>query len=293
MQRLLFVIIYPILWLFSKLPFFILHRISDIVFLFLYYIFNYRKEIVLNNLKLAFPKKNKRELLSIRRKFFRHFTDIFIEMTKSFTISEKEISKRYKYKNPEIFEEIEKLGKSVIIMGSHYANWEWIVNLSSITNLNCIGVYKKISNPYFDKALRENRERFGGHFIETRNTVKKMVLNKQNNTPSIYGLLSDQSPTLRRTQYWRDFLNVKVPIHTGAELLAKKYDFLILHMTVNRVKRSYYEVDFEILAKNPRDFKDFEITDGFIKRTEKQIKEKPQYYFWTHKRFKHKDRAPK
>lgn len=293
MQRLLFIIIYPILWLFSKLPFFILHLISDVVFLLLYYLFNYRKEIVLNNLTLAFPEKTNHELLSIRRKFFRHFTDIFIEMAKSFTISEKEISKRYKYKNPEIFEEIEKLGKSVIIMGSHYANWEWIVNLSSITNFNCMGVYKKISNPYFDKVLRENRERFGGHFIETKETVKKMVLNKQNNIPSIYGLLSDQSPTLHRAQYWRDFLNVKVPIHTGAESLAKKYDFIILYMSVNRVKRSYYEVSFEILAKNPNDFKNYEITDEFIKRTEKQIKEKPQYYFWTHKRFKHKDRAPK
>ena len=97
---------------------------------------------------------------------------------------------------------------------------------------------------------------------------------------------------LHRTQYWRNFLNVNVPIHTGAETLAKKFDFLILYMSTTRVKRSYYEVDFEILAKNPRDFQDFEITDEFLKRTEKQIYSNPEYYFWTHRRFKHRDTDP-
>jgi KDO2-lipid IV(A) lauroyltransferase len=291
-QLLQFIIVYPVIWLFSKLPFFILHRISDLTFFMIFYVFGYRKKIVLDNLKLSFPEKPEKEILEIRRHFFRHFTDIFIEMIKSFTISEKELNKRYKYKNPEVFDQIEKKGKSVIIMGSHYANWEWIVNLSSITNFKCMGVYKKLSNPYFDKVVKENRERFGGHFISTNQTVKKMVENRQSNTLSVYGLLSDQSPMLHRTQYWRDFLNVKVPIHTGAESLAKKYDFLILHMSVNRVKRSHYEVDLEILAENPKEFKDFEITDEFLNRTEKQINEKPAYYFWTHKRFKHKNSAP-
>ena len=293
MQRIIFTITYPILLLFSKLPFFILHGISDFLFVLLYYVFNYRKEVVLSNLKMAFPEKSEIELRSIRRKFFRHFADIFIEIAKSFTISEKEINKRYKYNNPEVFEEIAKTGKSVIIMGSHYANWEWIVNLRSVTDFECMGVYKKLSNPYFDKVIKENRERFGGHFIPTNMTVKKMIENKRSNTLSIYGLLSDQSPMLHRTEYWRDFLNVNVPIHTGAESLAKKFDFLILHMAVNRVKRSHYEIDLEILAKNPKDFKDFEITDEFLRRTEKQINEKPEYYFWTHKRFKHKNSQPK
>jgi len=292
MQRLQFIIIYPFLWLFSKLPFFILHGISDIAFVLLYYVFNYRKEVVLNNLRMAFPDKQKSELLAIRKKFFRHFTDIFIEMAKSFSISEKQINKRYKFNNPEIFNEIEKTGKSVILMGSHYGNWEWTVNLAHITNLKCLGVYKKISNPYFNKVIKANRERFGGFFIPTSQTVKEMIKNKQNNISSIYGLLSDQSPLLHRTQYWRNFLNVNVPIHTGAETLAKKFDFLILYMSTTRVKRSYYEVDFEILAKNPRDFQDFEITDEFLKRTEKQIYSNPEYYFWTHRRFKHRDTDP-
>ena len=287
MQRLQFMIAYPLLWLFSKLPFFILHGISDFAFVLIYYIFNYRKEVVLNNLKIAFPEKSEKELLSIRRKFFRHFTDIFVETAKSLTISNKELDKRYKFVNPEILKPYELAGKSVILMGSHYANWEWIVSIPRVTKLLGVGVYKSLSNPYFDKLIRENRSRFGGVLIPMNQTAKRMILNKQNNIASVFGLLSDQSPTLHRTQYWRNFLNANVPIHTGAEALAKKHDFTVLHFKVDRIKRSYYEVTLDILAENPKEFKDNEITDEFLKRTEKQIQTKPEFYFWTHRRFKH------
>lgn len=293
MQRLQFIIVYPIIWLFSKLPFFILHRISDFAYFLIYYVIGYRKEVVLNNLKLAFPNKNENELFSIRRHFFKHFTDIFIEMIKSFTISEKGINKRYKYTNPEIFEELEALEKSVIIMGAHYGNWEWTANLASVTNLNCVGVYSRLKNPYFDNLVKKNRSRFGGDFIKTDKTLKKIIENKQNKILSLYGLLSDQSPSIQKTHYWSKFLNVKVPIHTGAEMLAKKHDFSVVYMRVDRIKRSHYEVSFEILSTTPKETSEFEITNQFLKRVEKQINEKPQYYFWTHNRFKHKNSAPK
>ena len=292
MQRLQFIIAYSFLWLFSKLPFFVLHRISDFAFLILYYLFNYRKEVVLDNLKIAFPEKTHKELLSIRRKFFRHFTDIFIETAKSFTISNKELAKRYKFVNPEIFETVEKSGKSVALMGAHYANWEWIVSVPRITNLECIGIYQSLSNPYFDNLIQKNRSRFGGTVIPMNQTAKRMVRNKIDGIPSLYGLLSDQSPTLHRTQYWNTFLNARVPIHTGAESLAKKHDFTVMYFKVDRVKRGYYEVHLDILTDTPKEIPNFQITDEFLKRTEKQIQEKPEFYFWTHKRFKHKDQGP-
>jgi len=293
MQRITFLLTYPIIWLFSKLPFLLLHILSDFIYLILFYVIGYRKEVVLSNLKLAFPEKNIDELKKIRRKFYQHFVDIFIEMIKSFTISEKEINKRYKYVNKEIFREVEALNKSVILMGSHYANWEWIINIQKITSIKCFGAYTRLSNPYFDKLVQKNRSRFGSEFIPTIHTIKQLIRNKQNNVISMYGLLSDQSPQIEKTHYWAPFLNVPVPIHTGAEMLAKKHDFTVVYMSVNKIKRSHYEMTFEILADDPNKFSDYEITDAFLERTEKQIKEKPEHYFWTHKRFKHKDSIPK
>ena len=105
-------------------------------------------------------------------------------------------------------------------------------------------------------------------------------------------MLSDQSPRIRKTHYWAPFLGIPVPIHTGAEMLAKKHDFTVIYMTVDRVKRSHYEISFEILTDKPKQYKNYEITDIFLKKAEKQIREKPEYYFWTHKRFKHKDSIP-
>lgn len=292
MHLLVFLLTYPIIWLFSILPFWILHLISDGIYFLLFYVFGYRKEVVLNNLKMAFPEKNEKELKVIRRKFYRHFVDIFVEMLKSFTISEKELNKRYKYINRELFREVEKLGKSVILMGSHYANWEWIINIQSITSIKCFGAYTKISNPYFDKLIQKNRSRFGSSFVPTSLTIKKLIENKQNNIISMYGLLSDQSPQITKTHYWAPFLNVTVPIHTGAEMLAKKHDFTVVYMSVERVKRSSYEMTFEILTDQPKQYKDYEITDIFLEKAEAQIKAAPEFYFWTHKRFKHKDLCP-
>ncbi|WP_139959437.1 lysophospholipid acyltransferase family protein [Flavicella sediminum] len=293
MHRIVFLLTYPIIWLFSILPFWVLHFLSDCIYVLLFYVFNYRKEVVLNNLKISFPEKDLKELKKIRKKFYHHFVDIFIEMIKSFTISEEEINKRYKYKNSDVFRKIEALDKSAILMGSHYANWEWIINIQSMTSLNCVGAYAKLSNPYYDKLIKKNRSRFGSDFIPTAITIKKIIENKQNNINSLYGLLSDQSPRIRKTHYWAPFLGVTVPIHTGAEMLAKKHDFSIIYMTVNKVKRSHYEIDFELLAESPKGTPDYEITDLFLEKVEKQIRETPEYYFWTHKRFKHMDKVPK
>lgn len=293
MQRILFLLTYPILWLLSILPFCILHLVSDLLFLLVYYLIGYRKNLVLKNLQQSFPDKDEKELLHIRRKFYRHFTDLFIETIKSFTISEKELERRYKYTNKEIFKEIEALDKSVIMMGAHYANWEWIINIQSKTSLKCIGAYTRLSNPNYDKLIRKNRSRFGSEFVPTSKTIKKLIHNKNKSIRSLYGLLSDQSPQIHKTHYWAPFLGVTVPIHTGAEMLAKKHDFCVVYMSVCKTKRSTYEIAFEILEKNPREVANYEITDTFLKKVEEQIVEKPEFYFWTHNRFKHKDKAPK
>jgi KDO2-lipid IV(A) lauroyltransferase len=274
------------------LPFFILHLLSDLIFLLVYYVIGYRKEVVVNNLKLAFPEKKEKELQKIHKKFFKHFIDIFIEMAKSFTISEKELNKRYKYLNPEVLKEAEALNKSIILMGSHYGNWEWIINFPKVASFKTIAAYTRLTNPHYDNLIRKNRNRFGGEFIQSSKTIKKILENKQKNILSVYGLLSDQSPSIHKTHYWAPFLNVKVPIHTGAEMLAKKHDFTVLYMSVTKTKRSHYEVSFKILSKNPKEAPDYTITDQFLALTEKQIRKQPEYYFWTHKRFKHKDNAP-
>ena len=290
MQLLIFLLVYPIIWILSILPMRVLHILSDLIYVILYYIIGYRKKVVRNNLKLAFPKKSNEERLQIEKKSFHHFIDIFMEMIKSFTISEKEISKRFVFKNLDGLNDFYLNNKSLVLMAGHYANWEWVVNFTNLVPYKGYAAYKKIKNKYFEKKMKSSRSKFGANFIPTSQFINLMQSNADNKEVAVYGLLSDQSPKLKKTHYWSDFMGVNVPIHTGAEMLAKKFNYPVLYFKTERIKRSYYETTAMILVENPRDFEDYEITDMFLKELESQIRNKPEYYFWTHKRFKHKDK---
>jgi KDO2-lipid IV(A) lauroyltransferase len=291
MNLLIFCIVYPIIWLISILPFRLLYLISDFFFVLLYYVVGYRKKIVLSNLQLAFPEKSTNELLKIRKKFYRHFVDVFMEMIKTFTISKNELDKHYKYTNLDLIHQLKKDGKSVILISAHYANWEWIIGMNSFINYNAYAAYTKISNPYFNNKLLKTREKFGVTLKQSSKIIPAVYHNYKNNIQSMYGLLSDQSPTLKKAAYWTEFMGVKVPIHTGGESLAKKYDMNIVFLDTRKLKRGYYETTFSIITNDAKKHPDFELTDIYLRKVEAQIKAQPEYYFWTHKRFKHKDKA--
>lgn len=292
MNLILYALIYPIIWFISILPFRILYFISDIIFVILFYIVGYRKKIVLSNLQLSFPKKSIEELLIIRKKFYSHFVDVFIEMIKTFTVSNKEIYARYSFTNIDFFTELYKDGKSVILVGSHYANWEWIMSLDSFVNYKGYAAFTKINNRYFNNKVLKSRAKFGTNLIQTSQIVAEIKNNHKNNIQAAYGLLSDQSPQLKKTFYWGNFLGNKVPIHTGAEMLAKKHDMNLVFIDTKKIKRGYYETTFSLICDNANNIADYKLTDVFLEKVEKKIREQPEYYLWTHNRFKHKDKAP-
>lgn len=287
-----YIILYPFIMLMSRLPFWVVYRISDVLYFFTYYIIRYRKKIVFSNLRLVFPEKSDQEITKIAKAFYLHFGDILMETIKAFSMSKNEFSKRYNFINLDVFEELYNKQKSVVLVGSHYGNWEWFIHAAQYTSHQIYGTYNTLKNHYFDKLIRNSRGRFGGVLVPTNETIPVIIKNNESHKLCIYGLVSDQSPMLHKTHYWSKFMGIKVPIHTGAESLAKKYNMAVVYFNVNRIKRGYYEIILTNLAENPNDFKDFEITDQYLTLVENQIKESPSYYFWTHKRWKHKDKAP-
>ncbi|MBI9041170.1 lysophospholipid acyltransferase family protein [Lutibacter sp.] len=288
----IYILVYPIVWLISILPFRVLYALSDGIYLLIYYIIGYRKKVVLNNLKLAFPENSLEENIKLSKKFYHHFVDVFIEMIKSFTVSKEEVYKRYKFPNIHFFDDLYKDGKSVILVGSHYANWEWIMSLDSFVAYKGYAAYTKVNNPYFNDKVLKSRAKFGTHLIQTAKVVAEIQHNQKNNIQAMYGLLSDQSPQIKKTFYWSKFLGVKVPIHTGGEMLAKRFDMNMVFMDVKRIKRGYYETTFSLITNDAKTIPDYKLTDIFLEKVEKQIRTNPEFYFWTHRRFKHKDKAP-
>ena len=292
MQLLVYILIYPLLWLISILPFPLLYLFSDFICFWVYNVFGYRKKTVRKNLALALPHLNTKERVTVERKFYTHMCDMFLEMIKTMNISEDEINRRFVLTNIELIKEYESKGKSVVLMCAHYASWEWLINIAKKMNFSSIGIYKKINNKYFDKLVRDIRSRLKAELVETKETVEVMEANEAKGIKAFYGFASDQSPQLNRARYWDTFMGYEVPVYTGAEMLAKKLDMNIVFVRVQKVKRGFYQATIVPLVEHPRDYPDYEITSIFLREVEKQILEAPEYYFWTHKRWKHMGKKP-
>lgn len=293
MQLLSYIIVYPFLWVISILPFKLLYVVSDVIYVFIYHIFGYRKEVVTNNLKLAFPKKSEEEIAKIRKKFYHHLCDMILESIKSITISEAAMQKRYVFTNVEVVHQLEKENKSIILLMGHYASWEWIFILQTHVNHKGYAVYKRLSNKYFDKLVKRIRAKYNSHLVTTKETFPTLIEAKNNNELTLNGFVFDQSPVLKKALHWKEFMGVRVPVHVGAEVLAKRLDMATLFLKVKKIKRGYYEATFSKISNTPKALKDFEITDIALKRVEEQITEAPEYYLWTHRRWKHKGKEPK
>lgn len=293
MQLLAYIIVYPFLWIISILPFKLLYFLSDIVYVFIYHIFGYRKKIVRDNLKLCFPNKSETELKIITKKFYHHLCDMILESIKSITISEKEMKKRYVFTNVEEIHKLEKQNKSIVLFMGHYASWEWVFILQTYINHKGYAVYKQLRNSYFDALVKRIRAKYNSYLITTKETFPVLIKAKKNNELTINGFAFDQSPKLGKAIHWQNFMDIKVPVHVGGEVLAKKLDMATLFLKVKKVKRGYYEATFIDIIKDVSNIKDYTITDASLKRVEEQILEAPEYYLWTHKRWKHADNAPK
>lgn len=290
MQFLVYILLYPFLWVISILPFKLLYLVSDGLYMLLFYIIGYRKQVVKSNLELVFPNKSKKEIALITKKFYHHLCDMILEAIKSMTISENEMKKRFTFSNVELLQEIESNGKSIALMCAHYGSWEWIFILQSYMNNKGYAVYKRLANRHFDNLTKRIRAKYNSYLITTKETIPTLLKAKRNNQLTICGFVSDQSPKLNKALHWNHFMGINVPVHTGAEMLAKRLDMAVVFFKVKRLKRGFYETTFETITLNPKTYKDYEITDAFLKLVEQQIYEAPEYYLWTHKRWKHKDK---
>ena len=292
MQLVIFIFVYPLLWGVSRLPFRLIYIISDVVFYLLYYLIGYRKKVVLENLELVFPNNTFKQNKAIQKKFYKHMCDMFLEMIKTLGITNEELQKRFVYTNIKVVHDLETKNKSIMAFFPHYASWEWTISLDNQIKSKGHAIYQPLGNIHFDNLIRKIRQKFGTTLISTRETPGVVRKNKNNNILSIYGILSDQSPMRKHANYWAPFMGITVPIHVGAEVLCKKLELTPVYIKIKKIKRGYYQGTFKTLADNPNTAADYKITDAFLQEVEKSIKESPEYYLWTHRRWKHRDKVP-
>ncbi len=286
MSAVIFYLSLPLIFLVSILPFRVLFVLSDLLFTLIYYLAAYRKKVVMENLRNAFPEKSEKERQAIAIKFYRHFTDVILEILKMRTVSPRVLKKRISYSNPEVLQDIYDRGKSVMVMSAHYNNWKWTSACAESGPHHSIVIYKPLHNKYFDRFMKKARERHGVEMLPMRDTLRRVLQDKREENFALYGLISDQSPVWEEVQYWTSFLNQLTPVFTGVEKLAVKTGMSVVYYSMRKIKRGRYIIDLIPLSDDPVSTEENEITEKFIRTMEDFIRKNPEYWLWTHRRWK-------
>jgi len=263
--------------------------LSDLLYYPLYYLIRYRRKIVRKNLVESFPEKNLKEIISIEKKFYHFFMDMTLESCKLASLTQDEIRSRVHFVNINVVNDALNQGKSVSALAGHYGNWEWMSSVGLWLNEDavCAQVYHKLVNPSFDRIMRELRERMGNVCVDMKKTARFVANMSAEKKSCMLALIADQSPKRRDIKHYVQFLNHTVPVLVGPEKLTKHYGNVPVYANIQRVKRGYYECDFTVLHEDASSLPDYELSDLYFKRLEEEIKKRPEYYLWTHNRFKY------
>jgi Kdo2-lipid IVA lauroyltransferase/acyltransferase len=280
----------PLLYFISVLPFPLLYGISSFFYLVVYHVIGYRKKVVTQNLQRSFPEKSEKEIAQIRRKFYLHFCDTIFETIKLLTISKKEFMKRCSIdaESIKMFHYFFDKNQTIVGVMGHCGNWEWAAIAHQVYFTRMItGVYHPLSNKNFDEFMLNLRSRFGGDIVPMHALYKRLLTLKQQNISTTIGLIADQTPP-PESAYWTTFLNQDTPVFNGTEKLAKKFNYPVVYLRIMKLKRGYYALSTHIVTENPKELADGVISELHTRLLEKNIREQPHAWLWSHRRWKHK-----
>lgn len=269
----------------SLLPLWVLYRISDILYLLIYHVAGYRKKVVLDNLRQAFPDKSPAEIKQLARKYYRNLTDMMVETIKLLTMSKRQLQRRF-ICDLTVLHELYAQGKSCQLHLGHNFNWEW-ANLFCMQGVNYpfLVVYMPITSKPADRLFRHFREKAGSVLLPANDIANSMApwLDKQ----YLIALVADQNPGIARRCYWFRFLNRMTPFYKGPEMTARRHNIPVVFVDIRKVKRGYYKAELKLMFEEPLKEPEGRITEAFVQYLEKNIREQPEVWVWSHKRWKH------
>ena len=279
----IYLICYPL----SLLPLPVLYLLAGPLYVVLNYVVRYRRKVVEENLRRSFPEKSERELNRLRDRYYWHLSQIALEMVKMLTISRRSLQRRYHCVNPEVVNDFFEQGRSVILMSSHYNNWEWmIVSLEEMFLHHGIGVGKGNSDKVFEKLVNRARTRCGTQVVFADTVRDTFEEYETQHHPAAYMMLSDQSPNSKKKCYVTQFLNQTTGVIFGAEHFARKYDIPVLYYEVIKERMGKYRVEVQLIADHPVELPEYAITQRYVELLEQTIRRQPAFWLWSHRRWK-------
>jgi Kdo2-lipid IVA lauroyltransferase/acyltransferase len=273
------------LLLIGLIPFRVLYLFSDLTRFILHKVVGYRKKVIIQNLSDSFPGIDKKELLQIVKSVYKNLADVTVESIKGFTMNARQVKERYVILNVDLIESFISQGRSIIALPAHFNNWEWgSLSPGLYTKHPIIALYKPLSNKYIDSHLRKSRSKFGTTLASIYTTA--LIFRAQAGTPSIFVLAADQSPSNQGKSYWVDFFGRETAFLHGPEKYARMYNMVVMYADVQRVKRGYYTLELSVIAENPSELPDGAITKAYAGKLEEAIRRSPGSWLWSHRRWK-------
>lgn len=266
-----------------------MNLLSEITYLVVYHIARYRRTVTRTNLANAYPELSDSERKKIERDYYHHISDLLVEGVHNLYAHPQVLMKRYKFENRQLVNQYYERGESVILMSAHYNNWEYMISSLNFQLMHHgVGVGKPLQDKFIAKYLTRRRSRYGTEIVDQTDVRQVMAFFHEHKVPTAYMMLSDQSPSNERKSYWTTFMNQETPFLYGAEYFARKYDMPVLYYEVTKVRRGHYTVRFETLCEKPSQAEPYAITKAYVRRLTDTINQAPQYWLWSHKRWKRK-----
>lgn len=286
MARLSYWLVLGFLYPLSRLPFGVLYLLSDGLYYLVYYLARYRRKVVRQNLTRAFPEKKQTEIFAIERRFYRSFCDVILENVKFLTISAYELERRFKIVNHDVVDELYEQRRSAITTLGHMGNWEMAgLNASHTVGHHSLAIYKPLKNKHFDELARKMRARFGMELV-AQNRMRHL-LGTLEREACLFHFITDQTPGGKAPSHWMTFMNQDAPIYLGTERVAKMTNLPVFYCHILREKRGFYTLELKEVTDNPSQCAPNAITEKHTHLLEANIREQPESWLWSHRRWKH------
>ena len=270
----------------AKFPFRLIYLLSDFFYFLVYHVIGYRKDVVNKNLRNSFPEKTDKEIKSITKQFYRHFSDLMLESIKLGRIKKHIFKERMLVKNPGLINRYFEQGRSLVVLTMHYNNWEWGSVFPLFLKHKILGVYRPLHNPHFDAYINYNRARFGAELVSNSAILRRVIKAHHSNEPVFVWLAGDQTPPFYH-KFWLMFLNQETMFYPGPAAISRRFNYPVIFQKTIKKKRGHYETTFEVLFENPAQYSETEIMKAYVQKMEETISEQPAYYLWSHRRWKH------
>lgn len=282
--------LYGLFWLIGLLPFwFLYHVLGNVIYFLIYRVARYRTGVVRSNLRSSFPEKTDRELKSIERKYYVHLAELFVDTIDLTSMSHKRMLQRMKFENEQEYRN-ETYGKRCIAALGHYGSWEMfgIYAINDLPGMQLVGIYRPLHNRVMDEFYKKMRRRTGMKTVSMKIVLKFIVRNiREDGMPFVLGMIADQTPRSFGFHNWIDFLNHPTGFYRGVDQLAVRFGMPVYFVHISKLSKSHYSGRLENIYDGTEKVGEDVITTRYAAKLEAMIRERPELWMWSHKRWKH------